>query len=724
ELKIPNDHGIYEALVTEYENMKSQISIQHSCKPQSKANLHVADNFDNASAEVALQLLQKKTEEVTKLEVEIERLNRELQESRTRELLAKAPEDLQKICEKNEKTLVNEMDLLQQDIVQHEEEIKKLNISLQFVQSESNDETCKLHRQLKQKEGSIIILKQQKELLQKRVNTAKKTIKLLKEESTVFTNVFNEPSPQLKQLIEKDVQLEQNYKKTQQDLDDHERCHNGTTTFAEMKIFENMQKKMNELEQKLKSSEQSHVKEILQLKTSSENHASGEEEYKVKYESVSSDLSKEKASNRTLTDNLSIANNNITALSYEKQKLSGRLSELTVENDMVGMELSDCKSRLSKLLSDRLTDNNPQIADVSDPNRPTKLAERHSVLYDNQWTDAFEVLQESFDEEKSIQKLLFCLMKIQEFCKEKAAEQVNHLQQVAFMRSAEEEQHSDTVDLKALIKEIRKQTAESSAQQVLKGFISKYPRYSSNPIILKYVEECVKLCWLMNAQDPPVVFAKAKAENTQLNYDLYKPYTQSGETMKFLVWPALLLHEEGSVLAKGVAQGFKAHEILEPRDSAEVDSKPHQSDPQINTSQQDTDTKSQDFDCSDKVEFQDARVKKDASVTNTYSQVEQKPTSPGSPNTNAVLTMNQRNMSTPQSPSSGSAVLHTRKAESTLDTQAGTTHPSAANYSRKLGASLRTSQHTATTQDRQNWSEPVGGIYRYLTQLQYPLTKK
>ena len=47
------------------------------------------------------------------------------------ELLAKAPEDLQKICEKNEKTLVNEMDLLQQDIVQHEEEIKKLNISLQ-----------------------------------------------------------------------------------------------------------------------------------------------------------------------------------------------------------------------------------------------------------------------------------------------------------------------------------------------------------------------------------------------------------------------------------------------------------------------------------------------------------------------------------------------------------------------------------------------------------------
>ncbi|KAH3842739.1 hypothetical protein DPMN_116243 [Dreissena polymorpha] len=123
----------------------------------------------------------------------------------------------------------------------------------------------------------------------------------------------------------------------------------------------------------------------------------------------------------------------------------------------------------------------------------------------------------------------------------------------------------------------------------------------------------------MNVHDPPVVFAKTPAETAKFNTDLYKPYTQSGEFMKFLVWPELLLHEGGSVIARGVAQGFKAHEKLESSDSALVDSKSHQSDPQINTSQQDTDTKSQDFDCSDKVGFQDARVKNDASVTNTYS---------------------------------------------------------------------------------------------------------
>lgn len=40
----------------------------------------------------------------------------------------------------------------------------------------------------------------------------------------------------------------------------------------------------------------------------------------------------------------------------------------------------------------KLTDNNPNIADLSDTNRPTKLAEQYSQIYDNEWTEAFEYL--------------------------------------------------------------------------------------------------------------------------------------------------------------------------------------------------------------------------------------------------------------------------------------------------------------------------------------------
>ena len=51
-------------------------------------------------------------------------------------------------------------------------------------------------------------------------------------------------------------------------------------------------------------------------------------------------------------------------------------------------------NRLSQLMGNRLTDNNADIADLSDANRPTKLAEQYSELYDNQWTEAFIWLTE------------------------------------------------------------------------------------------------------------------------------------------------------------------------------------------------------------------------------------------------------------------------------------------------------------------------------------------
>ena len=46
-------------------------------------------------------------------------------------------------------------------------------------------------------------------------------------------------------------------------------------------------------------------------------------------------------------------------------------------------------SRFSKVAAAQLTHDNPNIADLSDKNRPTKLAEAFSELYDNEWTDAY-----------------------------------------------------------------------------------------------------------------------------------------------------------------------------------------------------------------------------------------------------------------------------------------------------------------------------------------------
>ena len=57
----------------------------------------------------------------------------------------------------------------------------------------------------------------------------------------------------------------------------------------------------------------------------------------------------------------------------------------------------------------KLSADNPDIADLSDENRPTKLAEKYSELYDNEWTDAFEVTEELKGEKQAIKILLTIL---------------------------------------------------------------------------------------------------------------------------------------------------------------------------------------------------------------------------------------------------------------------------------------------------------------------------
>ena len=51
--------------------------------------------------------------------------------------------------------------------------------------------------------------------------------------------------------------------------------------------------------------------------------------------------------------------------------------------------------RLSHHISLKLAASNPNIADLSDMNRPTLLVEKFTALYDDEWTNAFDALQQN-----------------------------------------------------------------------------------------------------------------------------------------------------------------------------------------------------------------------------------------------------------------------------------------------------------------------------------------
>ena len=65
--------------------------------------------------------------------------------------------------------------------------------------------------------------------------------------------------------------------------------------------------------------------------------------------------------------------------------------------------------RLSKLAANKMTEGNPNIANLGNPNRPTKIAEIHSEIYENEWTDALDFclqkLGKEYREDDALQAL-------------------------------------------------------------------------------------------------------------------------------------------------------------------------------------------------------------------------------------------------------------------------------------------------------------------------------
>ena len=61
----------------------------------------------------------------------------------------------------------------------------------------------------------------------------------------------------------------------------------------------------------------------------------------------------------------------------------------------------------------------------------------------------------------------------------------------------------------------------------------------------------------MCIQDPPVVLMFSGKQGTSFDGQLFTTYTTEGRKVKFIVWPAILLYNDGPILRKGVAQGKK-----------------------------------------------------------------------------------------------------------------------------------------------------------------------
>ncbi|KAL3879741.1 hypothetical protein ACJMK2_032027 [Sinanodonta woodiana] len=224
-------------------------------------------------------------------------------------------------------------------------------------------------------------------------------------------------------------------------------------------------------------------------------------------------------------------------------------------------EKAELLNRLSSLASDRMRNQNANIADLSDTNRPTKLTERFSELYDNEWTDAFTSLRDKYndDDKTAIEALLLILKNCYTKCKEIAEKQHKELGETFFSKGKRKDQSFELrvnecqkliaeITFKDLQQNCEKFIEDSAAQKDKKRILD----YLKLKPVQNYCKLCIELTWLMCIQAPPIKL-EFIPDNKAISKH-FRHYTRSGDKVEFVVWPALFLHDNGPVLSKGVIQ--------------------------------------------------------------------------------------------------------------------------------------------------------------------------
>ena len=74
--------------------------------------------------------------------------------------------------------------------------------------------------------------------------------------------------------------------------------------------------------------------------------------------------------------------------------------------------------------------------------------------------------------------------------------------------------------------------------------------------IKPYVDKCAELCWYMFLPSHPLYLPPKETTGSIFDKNKYRFYQTTGTKYKFIVWPALYLHKDGSMLSKGIAEGM------------------------------------------------------------------------------------------------------------------------------------------------------------------------
>ncbi|CAG2202502.1 unnamed protein product [Mytilus edulis] len=264
-----------------------------------------------------------------------------------------------------------------------------------------------------------------------------------------------------------------------------------------------------------------------------------------------STVQKMQKDNQKLQTEIISQNQNYDTLKIKLESLKDKNLEL----DERLREINDLRDRLSEAAGNKLRDNNPNIADLSDMNRPTSLAEKFSSLYTDEYTDAMEVIEDDMDEAASVKVMLDWLKSCYDWCQRLAKEQRETLinRSIGFMQEHGGQKVVLSDRCLIFVKEFQKKIAVESLAvvgQICHVKSVTQQTLSSENYIVKYIKKCSELCWMMQISDPPLYLNFDVNSGENLNKNDYNVFTKSGSKIDYLVWPVLYLHKTGPMLAQ------------------------------------------------------------------------------------------------------------------------------------------------------------------------------
>ncbi|XP_063413183.1 uncharacterized protein LOC134695727 [Mytilus trossulus] len=236
----------------------------------------------------------------------------------------------------------------------------------------------------------------------------------------------------------------------------------------------------------------------------------------------------------------------VKTLESLERELDGCKRDLTKCHE----EKNDLALRLSELMGKQLQENNPQITNLNDPNRPQKLSEMLSDIYDNEWLDAFTGLQsqnENQDEQSTVDILFNLLKVIYEETLDQVGKFSSHIQE--WFVGNQQCPHSRILEFAVSISSSVIRHLQTEIEKVLLAKL----KDSIISICTIYIQRCVEMCFYMRIKSPEM-YLQFDCDMKYIDKTSFKPYTKDGDTLDYVVWPALFLFKEGPLMNRGVVQ--------------------------------------------------------------------------------------------------------------------------------------------------------------------------